>query len=596
MVVITANGEIKEHITGITATPPLVLTGDVLSITTPLAAQYGGTGINNGLASLTLGAPINIDETGASDTNVLTYNAGAGKWVPSAAGSGTVGGSGTAPKIPKWTAGTTLGDSILSETVSGATITLTQGVVTSGSPNALVVVGGAHTTLTASVEAIDVNVNLARTVQWDTGDITTQRAVVFQAPTYAFVAGSTITTAATVAITDAPIQGANASLAMSLAFWVQSGRTLLAGTVGIGGTPSSAVQLWITQAVATSGAPTAVRVDGGAHTTLAASTETIDVNFNLVRTVQFAQGALATQRAVVFQAPTYAFATGASTLTTAATVAITGAPIAGANASITHSLALSVESGRVMFGTSASVFGVGFTVAQTVTANSGQAISIHNLSTLTAAANSDGLQGMRLVFVYAKGAFTGLSAMGINIIGPTASGAGTIATYAALMMAEVTIATANVGILVGTHPGGSTNYAVYVNSANASVFVGGINLGNTTLTKYLESTWTPTWTNLTTAGTPTYAGRYTQIGRIVYWEVEITAGGANTTASAAGSTRINNMPIALAQGATCAAWDGSTGASYGVGGGRPGTGAIAMFTPTWAATNSTIIISGWYEV
>jgi hypothetical protein len=249
-----------------------------------------------------------------------------------------------------------------------------------------------------------------------------------------------------------------------------------------------------------------------------------------------------------------------------------------------------------MFGTSASVFGVGFTVAQTVTANSGQAISIHNLSTLTAAANSDGLQGMRLVFVYAKGAFTGLSAMGINIIGPTASGAGTIATYAALMMAEVTIATANVGILVGTHPGGSTNYAVYVNSANASVFVGGINLGNTTLTKYLESTWTPTWTNLTTAGTPTYAGRYTQIGRIVYWEVEITAGGANTTASAAGSTRINNMPIALAQGATCAAWDGSTGASYGVGGGQPGTGAIAMFTPTWAATNSTIIISGWYEV
>ena len=46
----------------------------------------------------------------------------------------------------------------------------------------------------------------------------------------------------------------------------------------------------------------AFTVAGGAHTTLTASTEAIDANFNLARTVQFAAGALATQRAAL-QAP-----------------------------------------------------------------------------------------------------------------------------------------------------------------------------------------------------------------------------------------------------------------------------------------------------
>lgn len=52
-------------------------------------------------------------------------------------------------------------------------------------------------------------------------------------------------------------------------------------------------------------------------------------------------GAIATQRETVFVAPTYD-ADAAQTITTAATVAITGAPVAGANATITTPLALSV--------------------------------------------------------------------------------------------------------------------------------------------------------------------------------------------------------------------------------------------------------------
>lgn len=83
-------------------------------------------------------------------------------------------------------------------------------------------------------------------------------------------------------------------------------------------------------------------------TTLIASTESTDINFNLARTVTFAAGALTTQRAFRIQAPTYAFAS-ASTITTATTLSISGAPVAGTNATITNAYALNVESGTSNF-------------------------------------------------------------------------------------------------------------------------------------------------------------------------------------------------------------------------------------------------------
>ena len=106
--------------------------------------------------------------------------------------------------------------------------------------------------------------------------------------------------------------------------------------------------LTLTQAVATSSSPTAFTLTGAAHTTLTLSTEATDVNFNLARTVQFATGALTTQRAMRIQAPTYGFV-GASTITTASTLSISGAPVAGTNATITNAYALNVESGKSQF-------------------------------------------------------------------------------------------------------------------------------------------------------------------------------------------------------------------------------------------------------
>jgi hypothetical protein len=97
-----------------------------------------------------------------------------------------------------------------------------------------------------------------------------------------------------------------------------------------------------------------------ADTGITASTESIGSQFGgnssaATVTRQWATGALTTQRENVFVAPTYAFV-GASTITTAATVSITGAPTAGTNATLTNALALNIEAGQTRFpaGTAAA--------------------------------------------------------------------------------------------------------------------------------------------------------------------------------------------------------------------------------------------------
>ncbi len=109
---------------------------------------------------------------------------------------------------------------------------------------------------------------------------------------------------------------------------------------------SLSANLAIAPPVATSGSPNILLLTGPSDTTLTASTEASDVNLNLARTVQFATGALTTQRAALIQAPSYGFV-GASTLTTAATLDVTGPPKSQTNATITNSFGLRVEAGAV---------------------------------------------------------------------------------------------------------------------------------------------------------------------------------------------------------------------------------------------------------
>lgn len=130
----------------------------------------------------------------------------------------------------------------------------------------------------------------------------------------------------------------------------------LTGTFLLTSGAQSIGNLALTQTVFTTGSPNILNLIGGAHTTLAASTEASDVIFNLARTVQFATGALASQRAVKIMAPTYA-GVGAMTITNAVSLYISGAPIAGANMTLTNSYALWVDSGFVQFDDDLNVGG-----------------------------------------------------------------------------------------------------------------------------------------------------------------------------------------------------------------------------------------------
>ncbi len=117
----------------------------------------------------------------------------------------------------------------------------------------------------------------------------------------------------------------------------------------------------IAQQAASSGTPEEIlTITGAAHTGLTASTEATDVYFNLARTVTFAEGDIALQRAIRIDAPTYAFdnqVATASVITDAATLWISGAPVAGSGATISNAWALYVDSGATRLGGNLSIGG-----------------------------------------------------------------------------------------------------------------------------------------------------------------------------------------------------------------------------------------------
>jgi hypothetical protein len=83
------------------------------------------------------------------------------------------------------------------------------------------------------------------------------------------------------------------------------------------------------------------------HTNQITTVESPDVLFTL-GSKTWAAGAITTQRFFIITAPTANFAS-ASTISTASTLSITGAPVAGTNATITNAYALNVESGKSQF-------------------------------------------------------------------------------------------------------------------------------------------------------------------------------------------------------------------------------------------------------
>ena len=131
---------------------------------------------------------------------------------------------------------------------------------------------------------------------------------------------------------------------------------------------------------ATSGVRSLLVLTAPADTGITASTEQTDVYFNLAATRTWATGALTTQRFARIAAPTIAFA-GASTVTTAVTFDISGAPVAGTNATITNSYAFRVVAGTSYFG-GAVVLAGGSTLSGNIQVDSSDASGTPGAATI----------------------------------------------------------------------------------------------------------------------------------------------------------------------------------------------------------------------
>lgn len=122
------------------------------------------------------------------------------------------------------------------------------------------------------------------------------------------------------------------------------------------------------------------------------------------------------------------------------------------------------------------------------------------------------------------------------------------------------------------------------------------NAEHTAVLDSTQGTWSPTFTNLTVVngtGAATYAGRYSRIGRTIFYTVKISCSGTATTASTAGTTYCD-LPVAAAQDDIVVVSNKTT--LLGVGAGLLDSTNDRCYPSSWVATGNTIIISGKYEV
>ena len=303
-----------------------------------------------------------------SATNTLTRttvhaSSNSGSLVAFSAGTKNVYISVTANQINP--ASSTGARSLVVRNDSG-TVAITADASTSGTPpNLLLVTGPAHTGVTGDYN--DIYFNLARTIQLSSYT-TFVRPIRITSPTYTATSSLSPQNAYTVHITGAPTASTNVTFNNRAALGIFTGSDTAKGLVIESATWTSGQQsanLIECNRLSNTGGLFAVSGNGCVaispmgktgiqnssfivqapnHTSLTASTEYNDVYWNLARTVEFATGAIATQRAVRISQPTYSFV-GASTITNAATVQIDGAPVAGTNATITNQIALRVLTG-----------------------------------------------------------------------------------------------------------------------------------------------------------------------------------------------------------------------------------------------------------
>ncbi len=286
----------------------------------------------------------------------------------------------------------------------------------SGVASYFVVNTPADTGQTAATESIGVDFGTATRTWATTGTVANQREIFFRGKTYASASASqTFTDISTVAITP-PVAGTNAiftrahsvqivdstsaassitgALVIATALGttatstgigngnINTGGTITAGGAGSFGATTVAgaaatTALTITQTARTSGVLPYIKWTIPTDTGQTASTESPGVLTVTGTRTWATTGTVATQREILFVAPTYASASASQTFTKAATLAISNAPIAGTNAIITNAYALWVQAGLAQFDgalTCAGVIKAGSTPT-TLTDSAGKVLS-----------------------------------------------------------------------------------------------------------------------------------------------------------------------------------------------------------------------------
>lgn len=101
--------------------------------------------------------------------------------------------------------------------------------------------------------------------------------------------------------------------------------------------------------------------------------------------------------------------------------------------------------------------------------------------------------------------------------------------------------------------------------------------------------WTPTFTNLTTVGSPVISGTYYRLTRsLTYFSINITP--ATSTTSVAGTTYCN-YPLKLNNNGICFAVTGLLGS----GSGMCDKASNNIYVPAWSAVTVPITIIGFVE-
>jgi len=162
-------------------------------------------------------------------------------------------------------------------------------------------------------------------------------------------------------------------------------------------------------------------------------------------------------------------------------------------------------------------------------------------------------------------------------------------------------------VLNGTVLGGFTLGGNFHFSGNATVDTAGKGINFTANTPasgmtsqllnwYEEGTWTPSPTNLTVVGTPTYTGKYTRIGRQVTCIACIDS--TTSTAATAGSTSFSGLPFTAVAVAGNNAGNGvviDSNTVTKVGAGYVYTGNNRFYVSGWLAT-ANIVMSFTYFI